>query len=249
MLAHSRSNSSDSSLEDCDPVRPTNIDYDSLPSVGLPALLRDPITSTEGLKATEEDIVQQQQHNYLSYSSKALDIKRHAGVLGIYSEPEENPQSCEGNFSREALAAEKPESLGPDSAKQDVRPSGVNVDSNKMVDNHGRGLVWKDSIGNVNEELSPVDETESVEDCTVNSESGKSHTPVVIQSSPLTSERNNPLNVAKVYPYFHDGYSRKFMEPVAKFGDGIFIDAWMDDGDDSEMPSKEARKDEDSVSI
>jgi len=249
MLAHSGNSSSDSSLEDSDPIIPTSIDYDSLPTVGLPALLREPITSTEGMIAFEEDVVQQQQHNYLSYSSKASDIKRHAGVLGIYSKPEDNSQLHEGNFSREALAAEKAENLSSDNAKQDVRPSVGDVDSNKVVDDRdGRGLVWKDSIGNVNEELSPVDERESFEDCPVdvNSESEKSHTPVVIQSSPLTSERNNPLNIAKVYPYIHDGYSRKFMEPVGKFGGGIFVNAWMDDENKSGIPNKDAGKGEDS---
>ena len=227
MSIRSQSTSSDSSLEDNEPIKSKGIDCDRLPSVGLPALLR------EGKGSNEEITADKQEHHYISYSRKASDIKSHADIIGMYSKTEEK---CNREIAKEH------ENQGQKSKEQEENPSLIGLDPNKEVTEcDAQGFLMKDKRGNANDEVNPADETGQLEDFPVSiaSKSTKSHAPIVIQSLPLTSDRTNSANVAKVSPYFHDRSSRKFAEPVSKFGGGIFGSEWL-----GEQKNADASQDE-----
>ena len=250
LSTRSYSNSSDSSLEESEPVRLKRIDYEHLPTVGLPALLRENKINTEDAITTEEETVQQQQqqqqqqpHHYISYSS----IKSHSGTSGMQSRPEERRKN-----SREMVSAKEHESSGFATQKQDQISPHSDLSDKGVDETENQGLKSKSLTGNVHENINLADETESVEDFAENvaCEIRKSiaENQKVIQSSPLTSERNNFLNVAKVSPYFHDRSSRTYTEPATKFGGGIFSDVLPEDQIRADILNKEGRICEDSVS-
>ena len=255
LSARSHSSSSDSSLEESEPIRPKGIDYDSLPTVGLPALLRESKVKSDDAKTSEEEIVQQQQqqqqqkqqpHHYISYSS----IKSHTGINGMLSRPEEGQRVCVEKNNREMVSAKEHKRSNLATPKQDQISPLSDLSGKGVDETESQGLESNCLTGNINETIDSVDETESVEDFSENvaCESRRSNASIVIQSSPLTSERNNSLNVAKVSPYFHDRSSRTFTEPVAKFGGGIFGDALLEDENGTDILSKEGRTYEDQVS-
>lgn len=233
LSSRSLSNSSDSSLEDVEPIKLKEIDYDNLPTVGLPAMLQEPWSGAAPNDTRVEENRSEQQREgksqYVSYSQKASDIKSHSVIIGMYSKPCEEDQTCS---SKDAFVSKESEEI-PTSAmqynriRQDLEVKQDTVENEAMR----LGLTPKDVIGSVNGDFNLGDNQGSFDSCPVSIayKSPKSRAPIVIQSQALTSERSNSPNIAKVSPYFHDRCSTRFTEPVSKFGGGIFGDAWVDD--------------------
>lgn len=199
-----------------------------MPLVGLPALLKEPLDTSKSaeqpcdLESKESEQQHPQHGNYVSYSEKASDIKNHAAKLGMYTRGDghgrKDPQHCtaETTVERESIQEEPITSVminashevNSDSfigrledARTEAAPLEASEDDTETSSEAIRGSGTHVSIG-----------------CKI----GQPFTPVVIQSTPLTSDRGISPNVAKVSPYFHDGNSRIFAAPVQRFGGGIF---------------------------
>lgn len=228
----SNSNSSDSSLEDIEPMRLKQIDYDSLPSIGLPALLRERETHAEAQKDAAQEAMQDQLKmnggsEYMSYSRKASDIKSHSEIIGMYSQTDERSKTSAGNCYGQAASMKETELKGMQPKKA------------VLVDLESKHCLTENEVqprfitGSTNGDASLVNDRESFEDFPVSvaSKSTKTHAPIISQTISLTSERSNSPNIAKVSPYFHDSNSRRFIEPVSKFAGGTFSNALQDDSD------------------
>ena len=248
LSARKLSSSSGSSLDESDIVRPTALDYDNIPSVGLPALLRQCKRDTNEEEITEEveELVQQKQpHHYISYSS----IKSDVGTNGMYCKHEK--QFSVEELKTDVLVSKGCRDLGLGSTKHDGKLLSSGLDLKREVDDGEEKELENDDLVRIGK--GDFTATENAEMCvdfdvTVDNGMEKSNSPVVIQSVPMTLERNGSLNIAKVSPYFHDRSSRKFTEPVTKFGGGIFSGSWQDNQSDTNVLTKETQKREEPVS-
>ena len=223
----SSSDSSDSSFEDLEPAasQDDRSNCYNVPLVALPALLKEPIEKSKidekPSHEHQQQHIQQQQHgNYVSYSEKASHIKDDAAKLGMYTRRDDhgtkNLQNCitVTTVGREVVQEEPMMSVTINANHEENSDSLVGM----LEGIRTEPVTLEGSEDDTETSSEAIQGTGTNTGCKL----GQPFTPVVIQSTPLTSDRGISTNVAKVSPYFHDGNSRIFAAPVQRFGGGIF---------------------------
>ena len=224
LQCRSYSESSDSSFEEICPITQQAINYDNLPKLGLPKLLKEAVLPGEvsgSLENKTEDLMVKQgeqetfHEHYVSYSQKASDIKCQAAELGIYTKAAcsiAKDKTSNWKLDAKMTSIEQRSEVEAKSAKEAL----------KKLDS--RLVIIKEEASKLG--IQPVLENISQ---TKDTTKRKSPAPIIIQSTPSMSDRSGLPNVAKVSPYFHDSKSRKFIEPVQRFGANIFGDLLQED--------------------
>ncbi|XP_065053022.1 uncharacterized protein LOC135682178 [Rhopilema esculentum] len=224
LQCRSYSESSDSSFEESWPITQQAFNYDNLPKLGLPKLLKEAVLSGEvsgSLENKTEDLMGKQgeqetfHDHYVSYSQKASDIKCQAAELGIYTKAacsmaKDKTPNCKTDASMTSI--EQRSEVEAKSAKEAL----------KKLDS--RLVIIKEEASKLG--IKPISENITQ---TKDTTKRKSPAPIIIQSTPSMSDRSGLPNVAKVSPYFHDSKSRKFIEPLQRFGANIFGDLLQED--------------------
>ena len=213
-----------------------------MPLVALPALLKEPIEKSEidekpNHEHQQQHLQQQQHGNYVSYSEKASHIKDDAAKLGMYTRRDDHGtkdlKHCTAvtTAGREVLQEEPIVSVMINTSHEENSDGLVGI----LESIRTEPVTLEGSEDDTEASSEAIQGTGTDIECTL----GQPFTPVVIQSTPLTSDRGISTNVAKVSPYFHDGNSRIFAAPVQRFGGGIFGgesqifgDAKLEDVDD-----------------